>query len=219
MASISQLTDKRAVLAAIAECGRLGRGAFLRQYGFGQAKTWVLVHEGLQYDSKAIVGVAIGKQHGKALRATDFKGGEASAVRKLRSLGFLVVPREITDRTVRLPEEVPENFPEGLVRQILVDRVERSPEARARCIELHGHRCAACGMDFAEIYGAEFEGLIHVHHLHPVSRAKGHARHVDPRRDLRPVCPNCHAAIHWAGKTRAIKTIAALIVRVREAAV
>ena len=48
------------VLTAIEEFDRLGRAAFLDKYGFGEARSYYLVHEGKQYDSKAIVGVAHG---------------------------------------------------------------------------------------------------------------------------------------------------------------
>jgi 5-methylcytosine-specific restriction enzyme A len=38
-------------------------------------------------------------------------------------------------------------------------------------------------------------GFIHVHHLTPLS-SLGTDYEVDPIRDLRPVCPNCHAVLH-----------------------
>ena len=37
--------------------------------------------------------------------------------------------------------------------------------------------------------------FIHVHHLKPVGEV-GEAYVLDPVRDLRPVCPNCHAMLH-----------------------
>lgn len=217
--TVGQLTDKNAVLAAIAECDRLGREKFLDHYGFGLAKTWVVLHKGKQYDSKAIVGVALHKQLGIPVYATDFSGGEVSAVRRLLALGFRVEPREITEDTVRLPEEVPASFPEGLTQTVLVNRVERSAAARIACKEIHGNRCAACGVDFGETYGRDFEGLIHVHHLNPLSQTRGRLRRLDPAKDLRPVCPNCHAAIHWHNGLRSVEEIAAALAKKRKAAV
>ena len=38
-------------------------------------------------------------------------------------------------------------------------------------------------------------GFIHVHHLKPLSDIGGEYQ-VDPVKDLRPVCANCHAMIH-----------------------
>lgn len=60
MAGIASLTDRGAVLNAIEEYERVGREAFLTRYGFGRAKWWYLLHERRQYDSKAVVGAAIG---------------------------------------------------------------------------------------------------------------------------------------------------------------
>lgn len=84
---------------------------------------------------------------------------------------------------------------EGAVRQRLASEIERSPLARARCIARYGCRCSVCGIHFADVYGDLGEGFIHVHHLELLADNKGeHA--VDPDRDLRPVCPNCHAMLH-----------------------
>ena len=96
-----------------------------------------------------------------------------------------------------IPEEVePEaTLREGAVRQILVNAYERDREARARCLKHYGRRCAVCDMAFAEVYGDEFASIIHVHHVVPLS-AIALEYVVDPIRDLRPVCPNCHAVIH-----------------------
>jgi 5-methylcytosine-specific restriction protein B len=79
-----------AVSAAMDEFDRLGREAFLEKYGFGRAKTWVLLRDGNQYDSKAIFGVAYGIAHPNEgpLSSADFKGGEMSVVRDLERLGF-----------------------------------------------------------------------------------------------------------------------------------
>jgi len=206
MAGISSLTSRDAVLRAMAEYDRLGREAFLRQYHFGSAKWWYVLHDAKQYDSKAIVGVSIGIETGLSLTAKDFKGGEGNAVRKLKSLGFVVVRLAIRDDSSQIPEEVTDSFPEGLRTQVIVSRVERSAAARLACIAEWGSSCAVCKMTFAETYGSDFTGLIHVHHLTPLAGRTEMAQ-IDPRRDLRPVCPNCHAAIHCGGANRSIGTI------------
>lgn len=84
------VTDRSAVLQAIAEFDAIGRDAFLQRYGFGPARRFYLRHEGKLYDSKAIVGAAHGFQHRDAgpLRAADFSGGDATVRRKLEQLGF-----------------------------------------------------------------------------------------------------------------------------------
>lgn len=87
---LSALTSRDAVLAAMVEYDSLGQAAFLSKYGFGEARSYFLVHDGKEYDSKAITGVAYKNQHGTLLGAHDFSGGEATVRRKLRSLGFEV---------------------------------------------------------------------------------------------------------------------------------
>ena len=61
--------------------------------------------------------------------------------------------------------------------------------------DLSGCKCAACGFDFAISYGDLGRDFIHVHHLKPL-RAIVAEYEVDPKNDLVPVCPNCHAMIH-----------------------
>jgi predicted HNH restriction endonuclease len=87
------------------------------------------------------------------------------------------------------------SHPEGAVRQVLVNVYERNPVARAKCIEHYGTECAVCGINFGRAYGLIAEGFIHVHHLRPLSSIRSEYV-VDPVKDLRPVCPNCHAVLH-----------------------
>jgi 5-methylcytosine-specific restriction protein A len=84
---------------------------------------------------------------------------------------------------------------EGAVSQIFVNRYERNQQARTACIEHYGCRCAICGFDFEEVYGPIGHNKIHVHHLVPLSGIRQEYK-IDPVRDLRPVCPNCHLIIH-----------------------
>ena len=76
--SLSELTDAKAVIAAMDEFDRLGREAFLQKYGFGPAGAYFVRRDGKYYDSKAIVGAAHGYQYPQKgqLRAEDFSGGE-----------------------------------------------------------------------------------------------------------------------------------------------
>lgn len=88
-----------------------------------------------------------------------------------------------------------EQYHEGHVRSVLVDKYERSSIARGKCIEHHGSSCLICGIDFGEKYGDLGEGFIHIHHLRPLHTIKKDYV-VDYKNDLIPVCPNCHAMIH-----------------------
>jgi len=102
-----------------------------------------------------------------------------------------------TEANLRLPEEVPSGltFYEGAVQRILVNRYERDPRAKEACKRHYGTTCFLCGFDFVGVYGEVMAGFIHVHHLKPFSSI-GAEYEVDPVRDLRPVCPNCHAVLH-----------------------
>ncbi|WP_187367778.1 MULTISPECIES: HNH endonuclease [Enorma] len=84
---------------------------------------------------------------------------------------------------------------EGSSCEVTLDRYERSEVARKACIAAHGATCAICGFDFSHTYGAAFAGIIQVHHIVPL-HVIGEEHEVDPVRDLIPVCPNCHVALH-----------------------
>ncbi len=199
--NFKDLSDPKSVLKAIAEFDAMGRDAFLSHYGFGKARMFFLIHKGKSYDSKAIVGAAYGHQFGTPLTPTDFSGGQATVVPKLAELGFEVVALELNERSAAMPEEVPESVWEGARRSVTVNSYERSPAARGACIEHHGSTCAICEFDFAAEYGPEFQGFIHVHHLVPIAKITERYK-VDPKNDLLPVCPNCHAVLHYGGKDR-----------------
>ena len=90
--SLALLTSPEAVNAAMDEYDTLGREAFLAKYGYRPARTYFVVRGGRLYDSKAIVGAAVGVQHPDkgALTPTDFSGGDATVRAKLEGLGFTV---------------------------------------------------------------------------------------------------------------------------------
>lgn len=84
---------------------------------------------------------------------------------------------------------------EGERIQITATAYERNPENRVKCLRRWGTTCQICGFDAAKIYGEEFVGCIHVHHIQPLSEV-GEAHGIDPEKDLIPVCPNCHMILH-----------------------
>ena len=97
------------------------------------------------------------------------------------------------------PEEVNEKYQEGSVKSVLVNKYERNPIAKTKCIEHFGTQCQICGFKFSEKYGAIFENKIHVHHIKPIAEI-GEEYEIDPIKDLIPVCPNCHMVLHSKGK-------------------
>lgn len=86
---LSDIT-RSAVLQAIQEYDTLGKDAFLQRYGFKEARSYLLEHEGRTYDSKAVVGVAHKCTAGRPLKSSEFSGGDQHVGRLLRDLGFEV---------------------------------------------------------------------------------------------------------------------------------
>ncbi|MEQ1648724.1 MAG: HNH endonuclease [Hyphomicrobiaceae bacterium] len=87
-------------------------------------------------------------------------------------------------------------YPEGRKYEVRLSVHERDPKARLTCIEHHkpAYACQVCEMNFADKYGADIGAeFIHVHHKKPLPMG---VRDTDPRNDLIPVCPNCHAMLH-----------------------
>lgn len=87
-----------------------------------------------------------------------------------------------------------ETFSEGRSTQRKITIFERSRSARKACLKEFGTRCFICQFDFGKKYGSRFAGNIQVHHLDPISWRRS-VYELDPKRDLRPVCPNCHYAL------------------------
>jgi len=87
--SLADITQD-AVLKAIAEYDELGQDIFLDTYGFKHARSYALLHEGREYDSKAIFEVAHNYTHGDPLPASKFSGGAAIVAMELQNLGFAV---------------------------------------------------------------------------------------------------------------------------------
>ena len=84
---------------------------------------------------------------------------------------------------------------EGALKRVVRSVHERSRAAREQCIRTHGTSCAVCDFSFEQAYGRLGRGFIHVHHLRPMAEMSERYI-VHPTRDLRPVCPNCHAMLH-----------------------
>lgn len=98
-------------------------------------------------------------------------------------------------KILQIPESKIEPFMEGAVKQITQTVYERCAAARKACLEEFGYSCGVCGFDFEENYGSIGKNFIHVHHLDLLS-APGGAHQVNHIKQLRPVCPNCHAMLH-----------------------
>jgi hypothetical protein len=104
------------VIAAMAECDRLGPREFLSRYRFGRAKASTVWHDGHEYDSKALLGVALLHATGQPATKDDFRDGEGAATRLLAGMGFDVVvdqdlieaeDRAVADRALSGETEAP----------------------------------------------------------------------------------------------------------------
>lgn len=179
------------------------------EHEFRDSTTYDVLHEGRRYPPKVVVGLAAGHLLGKPLGPQDFRAGLGTkCFRVLEGGGFKIVAKAAAGP---FPEELAnEPFYEGVAMTVKVNRFERDPKARSECIGYYGARCTACGFDFARVYGALGEGFIHVHHIVPLSEIR--ARYVvNPVKDLRPVCPNCHAMLHRERPALSIDKLKALL--------
>jgi predicted HNH restriction endonuclease len=110
------------------------------------------------------------------------------------------------------PDEVQEEmvFREGAMRQVLVNAYERDFGARTQCLAKYGDNCFICKFSFCTKYGKVADGFIHVHHLRQLSEIRKEYV-VDPIKDLRPVCPNCHAVLHLRNPAYTIEEVVAFL--------
>jgi hypothetical protein len=125
----------------------------------------------------------------------------------------LVRECELAPQVENHPEEISaemNNYPEGAVGKVFVNAYERNAAARLACVKHHGTSCVVCGFNFGATYGKIGEGFIHVHHLKPLASIKSNYS-VHPIRDLRPVCPNCHAMLHTQTPPRSIDEVRELV--------
>lgn len=116
--------------------------------------------------------------------------GDAEAIRMTWGIGQFGQPSSQSG------DEAVGGLVEGAKTTVAVNRYERNRRARKLCVEHFGAKCQVCDIDFGARYGGIGEGFIHVHHITPIASI-GATYKLDPLTDLVPVCPNCHAIIHF----------------------
>lgn len=79
------------VLAAIHEYDEVGQDAFLDRYGFAHSREYVVRHANHSYDSKALLGAALGYATGTAATTEAFSSSKTAAAKVLRDLDFDVL--------------------------------------------------------------------------------------------------------------------------------
>ena len=110
------------------------------------------------------------------------------------------------------PDEISETdtVNEGAKTTVMVNKYERNRGARQKCIEKYGVTCFVCGFDFEKVYGELGARFIHIHHIKPLGEI-GREYSLNPKKDLVPLCPNCHAMIHRKVPALSIKNLKKLI--------
>lgn len=118
------------------------------------------------------------------------------------------VARRQAQRARLYPDELDpgQKYFAGARKQVRVNAYERDPRAREACLTHHGFRCAICDLLLEERYGEIGKNFIHVHHLKPLALASAEYE-LDPVKDLRPVCPNCHAMLHRGDRLLSIEQL------------
>ena len=114
--------------------------------------------------------------------------------------------------SIPYPDDLePTGYVEGSQKTIIVNAYERNSEARVKCIAHWGTNCAVCNFHFMLFYGELGRSYIHVHHLKPLTEIREEYE-VDPIKDLRPVCPNCHSMLHRKRPALSIEELRSLVV-------
>ena len=103
-----------------------------------------------------------------------------------------------------------ELFKEGTTKQVTVNIFERNATTRAECLRKNGYNCKVCDMSFLQAYGKIGENFIHVHHIKPLAGVAGEYE-LDPKKDLVPVCPNCHAMLHTYSPPLSVEELRAIL--------
>jgi 5-methylcytosine-specific restriction enzyme A len=130
---------------------------------------------------------------------------KAEIVEELEAIWFDFLTTQKIRHNPFIPtdNETQKTYTEGAPNQVFVTKYERNPFARKKCLDHYGFLCSVCGFNFETTYGQIGKDFIHVHHLTQVATI-GKIYEIDPIKDLRPVCPNCHSIIHKRKKAFSI---------------
>ncbi|MCO5424582.1 DUF3427 domain-containing protein [Enterococcus faecalis] len=101
-------------------------------------------------------------------------------------------------------------FIEGKRISRTVNVYEREPKAREACLAYYGFTCKVCDFNFKKVYGDIGEKFIHVHHEKELSLVT-ESYEIDPIKDMKPVCPNCHSMLHRRKPAYSIKELRDII--------
>ena len=122
------------------------------------------------------------KQIKLRLTVPGYGPSDASILETLLSSAIDRFEYQSADETEPEPGQA---FPEGSVTRVTVNKYERDPAARKKCLATYGHKCTVCDLDFEDQYGDIGKDFIHVHHLKELSTV-GPGYSVDPLRTSGP---------------------------------
>jgi len=128
--------------------------------------------------------------------------------RKFSNRSFKRVKSEFSKNNPEFVNKVKKGkeFYEGEKYEHTINSYRRDSNARDLCISFHGYKCCICKKKMEELYGKLGKNFVHVHHLKLISASKKKYK-INGIKDLRPVCPNCHAIIHRANPPYSIRTV------------
>jgi HNH endonuclease len=162
-----EIKHKESILWAMNKYDRIGRDRFLREYRYGRARKYLVVHpddSGRLYDSKIIAAAAIGHENPAKgwpkAKGYGFSGGDQMAKPLLEAHGFKVIDKaaglvQVGDELEELRRLTKNLENEGYFdaanerQRTLREIVERrgQPSFRRTLIEEHQGRCVITGCD------------------------------------------------------------------------
>jgi 5-methylcytosine-specific restriction enzyme A len=200
--------SKRLRLGKIFVYGTLGRQFLFAPSRFaGYSQCTVEKHEAFLFKDGKVTTPKISRLLGKPVSNAK---AETAYIALCNEIGVIPSAKnrtywfiELTDNLVSatvpggetgFPDEVG-RYIEGATKRVLVNAYERSERARSACLNHYGYDCSVCRFNFKSEFGEVGNKFMHVHHEREIS-TQGGAYSIDPIKDLKPVCPNCHAMLH-----------------------
>ncbi|MBP7415644.1 MAG: HNH endonuclease [Pyrinomonadaceae bacterium] len=123
---------------------------------------------------------------------------------------FAIIQDDIRFSFTTMDLKAVREYSEGKPKKTTTWTYDRSTEARNDCIEHYGYKCEVCRFDFGATYGDRGRNFIEVHHLKPIADIKREYK-INPIKDLRPVCANCHKMLHRRKPVLSIEELRALM--------
>jgi 5-methylcytosine-specific restriction protein A len=139
----------------------------------------------------------------------DYNGSKSNIITAIKTYEYFSKKMNKKNDPINYDPEIKEYW-ENNIRNIIFSKHERNQKARKKCIEFYGYKCHVCGIVLSDIYGSVANDYIHVHHLNEISSIQ-HQYKIDPIKEMRPLCPNCHGIVHKKSPPYTIEEVKELI--------